>query len=194
MVSVLAVTMEVGVRAVGECTQIRCGVVVARLHALVTMVSHTALWTGISSVTLSGAAHVKSMWRCGVSNAILLKICRRSSAPREDVLKKMTCCVDSCSGALVVCAACLKVGDLTRLPCSEHRTEQACPCMSNGCYNFSSEDPKYARRCASCFVKERPHIRECSWSRGADFLRRAPRRARHHLGGTRIPKPLRANG
>ncbi len=38
----------------------------------------------------------------------------------EDVLAKMTCCVDSCSGALVVCAACLKVGDDARLLCSEH--------------------------------------------------------------------------
>ncbi len=46
MVSVLVVTMENVGRAVGECTQIRCGVVVARLHALVIMVSQAALWTG----------------------------------------------------------------------------------------------------------------------------------------------------
>ena len=43
MVSVLVVTMENVVRAVGECTQIRCGVVVARLHELVIMVSQEAL-------------------------------------------------------------------------------------------------------------------------------------------------------
>ena len=43
MVSVLAVAMRTVVRAVGECTQIRCGVVVARLHALVIMVSQKAL-------------------------------------------------------------------------------------------------------------------------------------------------------
>ena len=94
MVSVLAVTMEIGVRAVGECTQIPCGVVVARLHAPVTMVSQAALWTGIASATLTGASHAKSMWRCGVSNAILLKICRSSSAPLvRVVLSALSACL-----------------------------------------------------------------------------------------------------
>ncbi len=79
MVSVLVVTMENVVRAVGECTQIRCGVVVARLHALVIMVSQAALLKDITYGSLSGTEHVKRMWRCGVSNAILLMICRRSS-------------------------------------------------------------------------------------------------------------------
>ena len=81
MVSVLVVTMENVVRAVGECTQIRCGVVVARLHELVIMVSQEALQLGRTSATLTGVLHVKRTWRRGVSSVIHPRICRRSSVP-----------------------------------------------------------------------------------------------------------------
>ncbi len=42
--------------------------------------------------------------------------------------------------------------------------------MSNGCDQFSSEDPKYARRCVACFVKDRPLYETVLGREGQSFF------------------------
>ena len=112
-------------------------------------------------------AHV-AVWctQCYLPEDIQKKLCSACQGgakcvicgPRggKDVLAKMKCSMESCSGALVVCAACLKAAGDTRLLCSEHWQLQEFPCMCSGCDQSAKEDPMYARRCVSCFQKERP--------------------------------------